>query len=333
MTSMIQPHELDPNALADQTIAILGYGSQGRAHALNLKDSGFAPRIGLRPGGKTWKTAEADGFAPMTPAEATKGADLVMILAPDMAQAALYRDHVAPNLKEGALLLFAHGFAIHFGLIHPPGSADVALIAPKAPGALVRRTYAEGHGVPCLLAVHQDATGTAKARALAYAAGIGGLRAAVFETTFRDETETDLFGEQAVICGGVTELVAAGFETLTDAGYPAEIAYFECLHELKLIVDLLHEGGMARMHKFISETASYGDLTRGPRIIDAGARQRMKEILGEIQSGAFAREWINEQENGRPNYETKRAADLAHPIEAIGRDLRNRMAWLPKESM
>ncbi|MFT6145947.1 MAG: ketol-acid reductoisomerase [Myxococcota bacterium] len=332
MTQLYTTNDITSDALAGQTLAILGYGSQGRAHALNLRDSGFEIRLGLRPGGASSIQAQADGFTPMSPADAARGADLIAMLTPDMSQAELYAAAIAPGLKEGALLLFAHGFNIHFNLIDAPKTIDIGLVAPKSPGALVRRTYTEGNGVPCLIAIHQDATGTAFDRTLAYAHGIGGTRAGVFETTFAEETETDLFGEQAVLCGGATELVLAGFETLTEAGYAPEIAYFECLHELKLIVDLLHEGGIARMHQFISETASFGDLTRGPRIIDAGTRQRMRDMLKEIQSGQFAKEWIEENKNGKANYQDMLDADLEHPIEAVGRDLRSRMSWLPRES-
>jgi ketol-acid reductoisomerase len=313
------------------TFAILGYGSQGRAHALNLRDSGHRVLVGLRSGGPSERQARADGFVPMPMAEATSQADCVAMLMPDLAQKECFEVHVQAHLKSGAMLLFAHGFNIHYDQIQAADDIDVALVAPKAPGALVRRQYEEGRGVPCLLAVHQDATGTARARAAAYAAGIGGARAGVIETTFAEETETDLFGEQAVLCGGATELVVAGFETLVEAGYQPEVAYFECLHELKLIVDLLHEGGLARMHRFISETASYGDLSRGPRVIDEGTRERMRQILAEIQDGRFAQEWIDENAAGKPNYNAAMAADAEHPIEAVGRRLRSRMTWLPKD--
>ncbi len=313
-------------------IAILGYGSQGRAHALNLRDSGLDVTIGLRPGGKTWAKAVAEGWQPVDLGEAVDGADVVMMLMPDMAQPAAWEEYVAPRIKAGALLMFAHGFNVHFGRITPPSNIDVSLVAPKAPGALVRRQYADGAGVPCLIAMHQDATGQARTRTLSYAHGIGGTRAGVLETTFAEETETDLFGEQAVLCGGATELIVAGFETLCDAGYQPEVAYFECLHELKLIVDLLHEGGMARMHEFISETASYGDLISGPRVIDEHARANMRAVLRDIQSGAFAKRWIAEDQRGRPEYDALIARDLAHPIEQVGTALRARMSWLPKQS-
>ncbi|RMH93102.1 ketol-acid reductoisomerase [Lysobacter pythonis] len=310
------------------TIAIVGYGSQGRAHALNLRDSGFDVRIGLRPNGPTWHKAEADGFKPAPVAEAVAGADIVAILTPDMVQPALYADDVAPAMRQGACLLFAHGFNVHYGQIAPRQDVDVVLVAPKGPGALVRREYEIGRGVPSVYAVHQDVSGKARQRALAYCAGIGGTRQNAIETTFKEETETDLFGEQAVLCGGATKLVQAGWETLVEAGYQPEIAYYECLHELKLIVDLLYEGGITRMHDFISETAQYGDLTRGPYVIDAHAKARMKKILEEIQDGTFARQWIAEYAAGNPQYKAMKQADLDHPIEAVGKKLRAAMEWL-----
>ena len=315
-------------ALAGKRIAVLGYGSQGRAHALNLKDSGCDVAVGLRRGGATWRLAESDGFSPRPVAEIVEGADVIAMLVPDMAQAALFREEVLPGLGRGAMLLFAHGFNVHYGQITPPLENDVALVAPKAPGRLVRRQYEAGQGVPCLLAVHRDASGRAHERALAYARAIGGMRAGVLETTFAEETETDLFGEQAVLCGGVTELIAAGFETLVEAGYQPEVAYFECLHELKLIVDLIHEGGFAKMHAYVSETAKFGDITRGPRVIDARVRETMRTVLEEIRSGAFASEWIHEDQARQPRYSKLIERDLAHPIEAVGRDLRARMPWL-----
>jgi ketol-acid reductoisomerase len=328
----MNPHDhLTLAPLEHQTLTILGYGSQGRAHANNLRDSGLDIRLGLRRGGASWDLAQADGWQPMTMEEATAGADLIAFLTPDLSQPALF-ERLRPTFRPGALLLFAHGFNVHYGYIQPPMGLDCALVAPKAPGAMVRRQFELGKGVPCLYALHADATGTARQRTLAYAHGLGGSRAGLLETTFAEETETDLFGEQAVLCGGATELVLAGFETLTDAGYQPEVAYFECLHELKLIVDLLYEGGLSRMHTFISETASYGDLSRGPRLIDDQARARMREILGEIQSGAFAREWVAEHANGREAYDALLKRDLDHPIEQIGRQLRSRMSWLPQDN-
>jgi ketol-acid reductoisomerase len=319
--------DVDKKALKGARIAVIGYGSQGRAHAMNLRDSGFDVVVGNRRGGQGWKKARKDGFAVVEPAKAAEGATLVALLAPDLAQPGLYKE-IEKVLPDGAAILFAHGFNIHFGQIKPRKDLDVVLIAPKGPGDLVRRQYEQGRGVPCLIAVAQDATGKAKARALAYADGIGGTRAGVIETTFAEETETDLFGEQAVLCGGATELVLKGFETLVEAGYQPEVAYYECLHELKLIVDLLHEGGIAKMHRFISETAKYGDLTRGPRVVNAGTKKEMKKILAEVQDGTFARQWIRENKSGRKKYDKLLAKDLAHPIEKVGTELRARMPWL-----
>jgi ketol-acid reductoisomerase len=319
--------DVDRKALRGARIAIVGYGSQGRAHALNLKDSGHDVVVGLRRGGDSWKKARKDGLEVAEPAKAVEGASLAALLTPDLAQPAVYKD-IARSLPRGAALLFAHGFNIHFKQIRPRKDLDVVLIAPKGPGDLVRRQFQQGRGVPCLIAVASDATGTAKARALAYADGIGGTRAGVIETTFAEETETDLFGEQAVLCGGATELVVKGFETLVEAGYQPEVAYYECLHELKLIVDLLHEGGIAKMHRFISETAKYGDLTRGPRIINAATKKEMKKILREVQQGKFARQWIRENRTGRRKYTRLLKKDLAHPIEKVGERLRARMPWL-----
>jgi len=315
-------------ALEGKRIAVLGYGSQGRAHALNLRDSGLDVVVGLRKGGPTWITAEVDGLRVLDAAEAVKGADLVAVLTPDMVQPKLYTDVIAPNLKANAALLFAHGFNVHFKTIAPRADIDVILVAPKGPGALVRKEYEIGRGVPCLYAVHQDASGHARDKALAYAAGIGGARAMLIETDFKEETETDLFGEQAVLCGGVSELVRHGFETLVEAGYKPEIAYYEVMHELKLIVDLFYEGGLTKMLTFVSETAQYGDYTRGPRVVDASTKDKMRQVLKEIQDGTFAKEWTAEYAAGLPNYKAYKQADLDHQIEKIGAALRARMPWL-----
>ena len=311
-----------------KSVAIVGYGSQGRAHALNLRESGFDVTVGLRPGGPTESKAKADGFVVKTPAEAVKDADLVAVLTPDMVQRKLYDDVLKDNLKPGACLLFAHGLNVHFDLVKPRTDIDVVLVAPKGPGALVRREYEIGRGVPCIYAVHQDCSGNAEALALAYAAGLGGARANIIKTTFKEETETDLFGEQAVLCGGASSLVQAGFETLVEAGNQPEIAYYEVLHELKLIVDQFYEGGITRMLEFISETAQYGDYVSGPRVIDAGTKQRMKDILTDIQDGTFTRNWIAEYDAGLPNYNKFKKADMEHPIEVVGKQLRAKMVWL-----
>lgn len=309
-------------------IAIVGYGSQGRAHALNLRDSGFDVTIGLRSGGPTELKAKADGFTVKTPAEAVKGAELVAVLTPDMVQPQLYRDVIEPNIPQGAVLLFAHGFNVHYGQITPREDLDVVLVAPKGPGALVRREYEIGRGVPSVYAVYQDKSGKAEQFALTYCGGIGGARQNAIKTTFKEETETDLFGEQAVLCGGATKLVQAGWETLVEAGYQPEVAYYECLHELKLIVDLFYEGGVTRMHEFISETAQYGALTRGPYVVDEHTKAQMKKVLTEIQDGTFARQWIAEYQAGNANYKALKQADLDHPIEAVGKKLRSAMKWL-----
>jgi ketol-acid reductoisomerase len=324
---MYSEADVDSTRLSGKRIAILGYGSQGRAHALNLKDSGHEVVVGLRRDGASWKKATSDGLDVREPAEAVQGAAIVAFLTPDMTQASLY-NAVEAELPNGSSILFAHGFNIHFKQIEPRADLDVVLIAPKGPGDLVRRQYEEGHGVPCLVAVARDASGNALGLALAYAQGIGGTRAGVIETTFAEETETDLFGEQAVLCGGATELVVAGFETLVKAGYQPEVAYYECMHELKLIVDLLHEGGLRKMHEFISDTAAYGDVTRGPRIVDEHVRQTMQDVLNEIQDGSFARQWIEESKSGQTGFRRLMQKDLEHPIEKVGADLRSRMDWL-----
>jgi ketol-acid reductoisomerase len=318
---------VNKKALKRARIAILGYGSQGRAHALNLKDSGYDVIVGVRKDGASWGNAQKDGLKVAEPADAVKGAKLVAMLVPDLAQKQLYKD-VVDNIAKGATLLFAHGFNIHFKQIRARKDLDVVLIAPKGPGGLVRRQYEQGRGVPALIAVAQDATGKAHETALAYAYGIGSARGGVLETTFAEETETDLFGEQAVLCGGATELVVKGWETLVEAGYQPEVAYYECLHELKLIVDLLHEGGIAKMHKYISDTAKYGDLTRGPRVVNKATKKEMKKILLEIQNGKFARQWIAENNKGAKKYQKMLKADMKHPIEKVGAKLRARMPWL-----
>jgi ketol-acid reductoisomerase len=319
--------DVNKKALKGARIAILGYGSQGRAHALNLKDSGFDVVVGVRKNGDSWKKAKKDGLAVAEPAEAVKGSKLIAMLTPDLTQGQLYKDVVA-NIPKGATLLFAHGFNIHFKQIKPRKDLDVVLIAPKGPGDLVRRQYQQGRGVPSLLGVAQDATKTAFDNALAYAHGIGGTRGGVIETSFAEETETDLFGEQVVLCGGTSDLILKGFETLVEAGYKPEVAYYECLHELKLIVDLLHEGGLTKMHKFISETAKYGDLTRGPRIVNNATKKEMKKVLKEIQDGTFARQWIRENKSGMKKYTKLINKDFKHPIEKVGANLRERMPWL-----
>jgi ketol-acid reductoisomerase len=319
--------DVDKKALKGARIAVLGYGSQGRAHALNLSDSGFDVVVGVRKGGNGWKKAKKEGLAVAEPADAAAGADLIAMLVPDMAQKAVY-EGVEKVLKKGATLLFAHGFNVHFKQIKPRKDLDVVLIAPKGPGDLVRRQYQQGRGVPCLIAVAQDATGKAHAKALSYAHGIGGTRGGVLDTTFAEETETDLFGEQAVLCGGATELVVKGFETLVEAGYQPEVAYYECMHELKLIVDLLHEGGLTKMHEFISETAKYGDLTRGPRVVTDRTKKEMRKILKEVQTGKFAKQWIEENASGRKGYDKLLKQDTNRQIEKVGAELRARMPWL-----
>jgi ketol-acid reductoisomerase len=320
--------DTDPEVLNGSRIAVLGYGSQGHAHALNLRDSGYDVRVGLPQTSRSRAAAEAEGLRVMTPAEAVAEANVIMVLAPDTAQKALYESEIRDNLEAGDLLLFAHGFTIRFGQITPPAGIDVAMIAPKGPGHLVRKTFVDGQGVPCLVAVEQDATGSAWQRALAYARGIGGTRAGCLRTTFAEETETDLFGEQTVLCGGIVELIKAGYETLVDAGYAPEMAYFECLHETKLIVDLIYEGGIANMNYSISNNAEYGEYVTGPKVIGDEARKAMKECLARIQSGEYARDFIAENESGRSDFLEYRDEDHHLQIEQVGADLRRGMSWL-----
>ena len=320
--------DADLSIIKSKTVAIIGYGSQGHAHANNLKDSGVNVVVGLRAGSQSEAKAAASGLAVKSIEDATASADVVMILAPDEHQADLYNEQVLPNMKDGAALAFAHGFNIHYGQIDPRDDMDIIMIAPKGPGHLVRATYEQGGGVPSLIAIHQDATGNAKAIALSYASANGGGRAGIIETTFKEETETDLFGEQAVLCGGTTALVQAGFETLVEAGYAPEMAYFECLHELKLIVDLMYEGGIANMRYSISNTAEYGDFTRGPRVVDADTKKRMKQILNEIQNGEFAKEFILENQAGAATLKAKRRIGAEHQIEIVGEKLRDMMPWI-----
>jgi ketol-acid reductoisomerase len=320
--------DIATDALTDKRIAIIGYGSQGRAHAQNLRDSGYDVVAGVRKDGKGWTNARADKIDTAEPEQAVEGADLIAVLTPDMAQEAVWNTTIAPKAKKGATLLFAHGFTIHYGRVKPRADMDVVLVAPKGPGDLVRREFVRGRGVPALFAVHQDATGAARGRAMSYAKGIGGASGGLIETTFPEETETDLFGEQAVLCGGAKELVIAGYQTLVEAGYQPEVAYFECMHELKLIVDLFYEGGISKMHDFISETAKYGAVVSGPRIITDETRARMREVLKDIQSGNFARDWILENQAGKPRYNALLKSDYEQPIEKTGQALRERMAWL-----
>ena len=325
-------HEQDanPELIQGKKIAVIGYGSQGHAHALNLKDSGCDVRVGLREGSKSWQAAEEAGLKVTTVADAAKEADLIMILAPDEKQAEIYEQSIAPNLNSGDTLAFAHGFNIHFGYIKPPADVDVIMIAPKGPGHMVRRVYQEGAGVPCLICAEQDASGQAMDVALSYAWGIGGARAGVIETTFKNETETDLFGEQAVLCGGLTSLIQAGFETLVEAGYPPEMAYFECFHEVKLIVDLMYEGGMKKMRYSISNTAEYGDYYAGEKVITDSSKAAMKEILKRIQDGSFADEFIEDSKNGQKKLLANREAENASQIEEVGETLRSLFSWIQK---
>jgi len=323
--------DADLAVLQNKNIAILGYGSQGHAHALNLMDSGMNVCVGLRTDSSSCAKAREAGLKVDTVAEAVKWADIIMVLLPDQTQKSVYDSEILPNLKPGNTLAFGHGFNIHYKQIVPPTDVDVIMIAPKSPGHLVRRTYTEGNGVPCLIAVHQDFTGEAKKTALAWAKGIGGTKAGVIETNFKDETETDLFGEQAVLCGGSAELIKAGFETLTEAGYPAELAYFECMHELKLIVDLYYEGGLSRMNYSVSDTAEYGGMTRGPRLITSAVKAEMKKILEEVQDGRFAKEFIDECNSGYNSLSSLRESNRNHPIEKVGAKLREMMSWLKKK--
>lgn len=328
MATVLYEKDADRSLITGRKVAVVGYGSQGHAHALNLAESGVDVRVGLREGSSSRAKAEEQGLRVLTPAEAAKEADLIMILLPDTEIASVYETDIAPNLNDGDAIFFAHGFSVRFGYVTAPAGVDVAMVAPKGPGHLVRRTYAEGGGVPCLIAVAQDATGSAEALALSYADAIGGSRAGVLRTTFEEETETDLFGEQVVLCGGLTALVQAGFETLVEAGYQPESAYFECLHELKLIVDLMYEQGIAGMRYSISTTAEYGDLTRGPRVINAAVKDEMRKILGEIRSGEFATEFVDEVRSGGAHFTELRDAGKAHPIEKVGAELRSMMPWI-----
>jgi len=330
MARMYYDADANLDLLNGKTVAIIGYGSQGHAHALNLKDSGVNVIVGLYPGSKSATKAKDAGLTVHSVAEAAQKADFIMILLPDEVQKTVYVNEIAPHLTEGKVLAFAHGFNIHFAQVVPPSDVDVVMVAPKGPGHLVRRTYEQGEGVPALFAVYQDASGQARDRAMAYAKGIGGTRAGVLETTFREETETDLFGEQVVLCGGLSALIKAGFETLVNAGYQPELAYFECLHEVKLIVDLIVEGGLAKMRDSISNTAEYGDLTRGPRIVTDETRAEMKKILQEIQTGQFAREFVLENQSGKPGFTAMRRREAEHPIEEVGKDLRSMFSWLKK---
>ena len=330
MARMYYDTDANLDLFTGKTVAIIGYGSQGHAHALNLKDSGVNVIVGLYPGSKSVAKAEAAGLTVKNVADAANAADVIMILLPDEVQKAVYKNEIEPNLEEGNVLAFAHGFNIHFGQVVPPANIDVVMVAPKGPGHLVRLTYEQGEGVPALFAVYQDASGKARDRALAYAKGIGGTRAGVLETSFREETETDLFGEQAVLCGGLSALIKAGFETLVAAGYQPELAYFECLHEVKLIVDLVVEGGLAKMRDSISNTAEYGDYTRGPRIVTEQTKAEMRKILSEIQSGQFAREFVLENQAGKPGFTALRRQEAEHPIEEVGKDLRAMFSWLKK---
>jgi len=332
VATIFYEHDANPAALKDKTIAIFGYGSQGHAQAQNLRDSGYNVIVGLDPGRPSARQAQADGMTVLPPAEAAQRADWIQILTPDETQGPFYESAIRPALRPGKILGVSHGFSIHFKTIVPPKDVDVVMIAPKSPGHLLRRVYTEGRGVPSLLAIQQNASGRAHEYALCYAYGIGSTRAGVLQTTFKEETESDLFGEQAVLCGGLTSLIKKGFETLVEAGYAPEIAYFECLHEVKLIVDLIYEGGLARMRYSISNTAEYGDLTRGEKVVGDATRTAMKEILARIQDGSFAKEWIEENKSGGKNFAALREKEKQHPIEIVGAKLRGMMSWLPKEA-
>ena len=333
MAKMFYEKDTNLGLLQGKKIAVIGFGSQGHAHALNLHESGVDVIVGLYEGSKSWNKAKEAGLEVTTTSEAAKNADIIIILVPDEKQAKLYREEIEPYLKDGNALVFAHGFNIHFKQIVPPSNVDVFMIAPKGPGHMVRRTYTEGSGVPCLIAVEQDYSGKAKDLALAYANGIGGARAGVLETTFKDETETDLFGEQAVLCGGITALIKAGFETLVEAGYAPENAYFECMHEMKLIVDLMYQGGMAAMRYSISDTAEYGDYVTGSRIITDETKKEMKQVLTEIQNGTFAKKWLLENQVGRPTFNAMRRMEAEHPIEKVGKELREMMSWIDTKKL
>jgi ketol-acid reductoisomerase len=331
MATIYYEKDTDPSVLSADKIAVLGFGSQGHAHAQNLQDSGFDVRVGLRSGSRSRTAAEAAGLRVIDTADAVAEADVVMVLLPDTSHGAVYSAEVAPNLKDGDMLMFAHGFSVHFGTVTPPGGVDVTMIAPKGPGHLVRRTYEEGNGTPALVAVQQDATGKALQRALAYGAGIGAAKAGIIQTTFKEETETDLFGEQTVLCGGISELIKSGFETLVAAGYQPEIAYFECMHELKLIIDLIYEGGLSWMRYSVSDTAEWGDYQSGPRIVDDHTRETMKQVLAEIQDGSFAERWIAEADAGFSEFLRLRRRARTSDLETIGRGLRQMMPWLESE--
>ena len=333
MAKMFYEKDTNLGVLKGKKVAVIGYGSQGHAHALNLHESGVDVVVGLYEGSKSWDKVKEAGLEVATVANAVKSSDVVMVLVPDEKQAKLYKEEIAPYLEEGNALAFAHGFNIHYGQIVPPANVDVFMVAPKGPGHMVRRTYTEGSGVPCLIAVQQDYTGNAKEVALAYSNGIGGARAGVLETTFKDETETDLFGEQAVLCGGVTALIKAGFETLVEAGYAPENAYFECLHEMKLIVDLMYQGGMAAMRYSISDTAEYGDYVTGRRIVTDETKKEMKKVLTEIQDGTFARNWLIENQVGRPQFNAMRRMEAEHQIEKVGKELREMMSWIDTKNL